>query len=508
MQPQSEIIPQDIKAEQAVLGSMLIAPAVAVAIAGQLKASDFYRWEHGLLFGAIAGLVEAGRPVDPVAVAGMLRDRGELDEVGGYTYLMDLAGSIPTTSHAEAYAERVRHESRRRQVITLGRRLVELGEDPEPADHLDQAVAIAVEAAQTEERSDVRSLSDLSGGVLLELEAAREARAKGELPPGRVLFGIPALDARTLGVRRGHLVVIGARPAMGKSSLIMQIGLNIAEGMGTGERLPVLAYSLEMEGEEILTRFACARACVDGRKATAGDLEGYSMDAIRKALDDIKRAPFFVDASSNITLARIRSEARLMKARHGGKLGAILVDYLGLMENEGDDGRKRSAANRQEEVSRISRGLKNIARELDCPVYVASQLNRDLERRSNKRPILADLRDSGAVEQDANLVLFVYRDEVYHPESADRGIAELIIAKHRGGPTGTVRLRYDPEFTWFQSIPQGSSPRPAPTHRPKAAPSAPAALPPAPAESTPPAAAPGSGVLSAEEWDPDLEESA
>lgn len=459
--------PQAIEAEGSVLGAILISQAALDEVLGILSPSDFYSWQHQTIFRVVVELSAKNAPADLVTVSTALRERGELDEVGGYSYLMDLAGSIPTAVNAPYYARIVQEKAEARKVITLGHKFIEVGHDEGKGDPMERATGLLLEAVNQSTESEVQPLSEIAAQVDAEVDLAIQHfdQYRGERIPGRVLTGIHDLDQFTLGFGEDHLILVAGRPGMGKTSLLFQIGKNVAAGLGGGEMLPVVAFSLEMGKAELARRLACGIADVNGERVTQGFVTPNERELLREATAYLASLPLYIDDGSSVTVARVRNVARKLKARHG-RLGAVIVDYVGLMASMTPEG-KRGYSNRQEEVAAISRGLKMLARELRCPVLLGAQLNRQAEGRGDKRPGLSDLRESGALEQDANIVLLLYRDELYNADSNDKGTAEVIIPKNRGGRTGTVKLGYNAPTTNFYCLTTAPAPRPSYTYAPK-----------------------------------------
>lgn len=456
-----EQAPQAIEAEYSVIGAILISPEALDKASEILTALDFYHWQHQAVFRAALGLSAKSVPTDIVTISTALRERGELDEIGGYRYLMDLAESIPLAANVEYYARIVKRMADKRRGITLGQQIIETCRDPDNDSPLETATGLLLEAVNQQTESEVQPLSEIAAEVDADVDRSIENfnLYRGERIPGRILTGIYDLDQFTLGFGEDHLIVVAGRPGMGKSSLLFQIGKNIAAGLGTGEPLPVVAFSLEMGKVELVRRLACGIADVNGERVTQGFVTPTEREMLREATAYLGSLPLYIDDASSVTVARVRNVARKFKARHG-RLGAIVVDYVGLMASMSPEG-KRGYSNRQEEVAAISRGLKMLARELRCPVLLGAQLNRLAESRGGKRPSLSDLRESGALEQDANMVLLLYRDELYNAESNDKGTAEVLLPKNRGGRTGMVRLGYNAPLTTFYCLNAASLERPA-----------------------------------------------
>ena len=412
--------------------------AAAVEICG---AADFYKPAHGHVFEAITSLYSQGEPADPVTVADELRRADLLDAIGGPAILLSLQANTPATSNAARYARIVEEHALLRRLIGVAGEISELGYSvPEDvAEVLDNAETLVFNVAQRRATDTMLPIRELLADSLDRLEALFE---RGEAITG-VPTGYVDLDERLAGLQPSNLVIVGARPGAGKTSFALGMAAHAAmEG-----NVPVLFFSLEMSHPEITQRLLCAEARVDATRMRNGRLHESDWPKISHAIGRLGEAPIFIDDNPNVTVMDIRAKARRMKSREG--VGLVIIDYLQLMTG------RTSAENRQVEVSEISRGLKILARELEVPVIALSQLSRQLETRADKRPVLADLRESGSLEQDADVVMFIYRDELYNPESPDRGTAEIIVAKHRNGPTGKTDLAFLPHYTRFANMAQG-----------------------------------------------------
>ena len=435
--------PHDLAAEQALLGAMLLT-AAAIADAVELTAvADFYRPAHAHIFDAIAGLYAAGEPVDTVTVAAELQRGGLLDAVGGPGALVEMQASTPVAGNAAHYANIVAKNATLRRLIGAAGEVAELAYG-RPADvdaALDQAEALVFAVAGGSDTSSMAPLHDLLDRGVDHLELLYEH--------GQSLTGVPTgyteLDNLLLGMQPSTLAVLGARPGIGKTSLAL--GIAAAAATGNADRRPVLFFSLEMSHLELTQRLLCSEARVSTQRIRSGQLRDDEWTLINAAVGRLAEAPLWIDDNANTSVLEIRAKARRKHAEAGG-LGLVVVDYLQLL------GGRAGAESRQVEVSEMSRSLKILARELECPVLALSQLSRAPEARADKRPVLADLRESGAIEQDADVVMFLYRDEMYNKDSADRGIAELHVAKHRTGPTGTIRLTFLPQYTRFDDEPR------------------------------------------------------
>ena len=437
------VAPHNLEAEESLLGAMLLSrDAIAAAVEG-CAADDFYRPIHGHIFDAITSLYAQGEGIDPVTVADELGRAGLLDAVGGLAALLSLQANTPATSNAARYAKIVEEHALLRRLIGVAGEIAELGYDvPDDVEAaVDQAESLVFEVAQRRVTDSMAPLHDLLSAALDRLS---ELYDRGEAITG-VPTGYHDLDEQLAGLQKSNLLIVGARPAMGKTSF----ALGAAAHAAMEADQPVLFFSLEMSHAEITSRLLCAEARVDATRMRNGKLTDADWGKISHAIGKLGEAPLYIDDNPNLTIMDIRAKARRLKSRLDGRLGLIVIDYLQLMTG------RRNAENRQVEVSEISRGLKILARELEVPVMALSQLSRNLEMRQDKRPVLADLRESGSLEQDADVVMFLYRDEVYNAESADRGVAEVIVSKHRNGPTGFVRLAFLDHYTRFANMARG-----------------------------------------------------
>jgi len=433
----SRVPPHNLEAEESLLGAMLLSrDAIAVALE-RCSAADFYRPFHGHVFHAITSLYAQGEPVDAVTVAEELRRAGLLDAVGGPALLVSLQSNTPAISSASRYAAIVEEHSLLRRLIGVGSEIAELGYGlpDDVTEAVDRAEAMVFNVSQRRVTDTVVSLEQLLSESLDRLE---DLYGRGESITG-VPTGYTDLDEHLSGLQPSNLLVVGARPSMGKTAFALGMAANSAM-----QGIPALYFSLEMSHLEIAQRVLCAEARVDATRMRNGRLLEGDWPKISHAIGRLGNAPLYIDDNPNVTVMDIRAKARRMKSRDG--IGLVVVDYLQLMTG------RNSAENRQVEISEISRGLKILARELEIPVVALSQLSRGLESRADKRPMLADLRESGAIEQDADVVMFIYRDDVYNPESADRGAAEIIVAKHRNGPTGSIQLAFVGTYARFANM--------------------------------------------------------
>jgi replicative DNA helicase len=418
---------------------MLLSRDAIAAAVEVCDVEDFYKPAHGHVFEAVISLYGQGEPADPVTVADELSRADLLEAVGGMPALIGLQADTPATANASRYARIVEEHALLRRLIGVAGEIAELGysvpDDVEAA--VDRAESMVFEVAERRVTDSLRPLRELLSDSLDRLEALY---GRGESITG-VPTGYVDLDERLSGLQKSSLVIVGARPAMGKTAF----ALGIAAHAAMEANIPVLLFSLEMSHSEITQRLLCAEARVDATRVRNGRLQDSDWGKISHAIGRLGEAPIFIDDNPNLTVMDIRGKARRLKSRQG-RLGLIIVDYLQLMSG------RRSAESRQVEISEISRGLKILARELEVPVLALSQLSRALETRADKRPMLADLRESGSLEQDSDVVMFIYRDEVYNPDSADRGTAEIIVAKHRNGPTGATQLAFLDHVTRFANM--------------------------------------------------------
>lgn len=437
--------PHSIEAEQSVLGGLLLAADGWDAVAEVVVASDFYRTGHRLIFRQIAQLAEVSEPVDVITVADKLQARGELDAAGGLPYLAELAQNTPSASNIRAYAQVVRERACLRKLIEAAQEIAESGFNPEgrTSDELvDQAerriMQIAEDGFKAGGPRDINPLLQSALGRIEEL-----FQSGGEITG--LSTGFIELDRMTSGLQDSDLVIVAGRPSMGKTSFAM----NLVEHAVLSQTKPILVFSMEMPADSLIIRMLSSIGRIDSTRLRNGKLEQEDWPKLSAAVTKLKDVPLYIDDTPALTPTEIRSRARRVAREHGG-LGMIMVDYLQLMQVAG------SSEGRTAEISEISRSLKAIAKEFKVPMVALSQLNRALEQRPNKRPVNSDLRESGAIEQDADVIMFIYRDEVYHEESEDKGIAEIIIGKQRNGPIGICRLAFIGQYTRFENLARGS----------------------------------------------------
>jgi len=438
--------PHSIEAEQSVLGGLLLENEALDKIADILSAQDFYQHDHKTIFEHIGKLIEHNRPADIVTVAESLESTAELSQVGGIAYLGALAQNTPTAANIRRYAEIVRERAVMRKLVVVGSGIAESAYSPNGRDAqqlLDEAEAKIFQIAEGGNRSS-QGFQDIK--ELLPQVAERIDMLFSRDNPSDVT-GIPTgfsdLDSMTSGLQPGDLVIVAGRPSMGKTAF----SLNMAENVALDTGLPVAVFSMEMASTQLAMRMIGSVGRLDQHRMRTGRLEDEDWEKLTTALGKLNEAPIFIDEGAGLSSFDVRARARRLH-RQCGKLGLIVVDYLQLMAAPAG----KQGENRATEISEISRSLKALAKELDVPVVALSQLNRSVETRPDKRPVMSDLRESGAIEQDADLILFIYRDEVYNPDSTDKGTAEIIIGKQRNGPIGRVRLTFIGEHTRFENF--------------------------------------------------------
>lgn len=433
------IPPHSEEAEQSVLGSVLIDhDAVAVA-AENLKAEDFYNLRHKEMFEAVLDLYQEGRAVDLVTLKSQLERRGKLEAAGDMKYLTQIATAVPNSVHIRQYVKIVKDKALYRRFIQLGNQVLSESFSTEtPIEQLSEQVEKEVFGIlQNRGSNDFAHIKDILMESFDNIE--KIAQNGGEL--AGISTGYVDLDQKTAGLHPSDLVLVGARPSMGKTAF----GLNIVQNAAVKGGKTCAIFSLEMSKQQIVNRMLACEAGVDMEHLRSGNMTDQDWTRLVEALGPLSEAEVYIDDTGGITLAELRSKCRKLKIEHG--LDVIMIDYIQLMSGSG-----RNGDNRQQEISEISRGLKTMARELEVPVIALSQLSRALEARADHRPMMSDLRESGAIEQDADVIMFIYRDEYYHPDTEDKNIAEIIIAKQRNGPVGTVKLRYDGQYTRFSNL--------------------------------------------------------
>jgi replicative DNA helicase len=432
-------LPHSLRAEESVLGAMLLSRDAIAAVADILQADHFYKPAHGHICKAIFHLYSTGEPVDAVTVSDELKRAGLLDEIGGQSVLLDLQASTPAICNAYHYAKIVEEHALLRRLVVVGNEITEMAysipDDVEQA--IDDAEAKVFDVARRRVTTTTASMAEL---LPLNMDAIEAAFGQPGATRG-TRTGYLDIDERLGGLQPGSLYVVGARPAMGKTAWSLGAACNSA----MKDRKPVLIFTLEMSQLELSQRLLCSEALVDSGRVKSGNLDDAEWSRLSHAVGRLAEAPIFIDDNPRTSIMDIRAKARRLKSREGD-LGMIVIDYIQLMSG------RSNAESRQVEVSEISRNLKILARELETPVVALAQLNRSLEQRTDKRPMLSDLRESGSLEQDADVVLFLYRDEVYDDSSPDKGVAEVIVAKHRNGAVGRERLAFRGQFTRFDNM--------------------------------------------------------
>ncbi|MFF5447456.1 replicative DNA helicase [Streptomyces sp. NPDC012888] len=429
--------PQDLDAEQSVLGGMLLSKDAIADVVEVLKGQDFYRPSHETIYQAILDLYAKGEPADPITVGAELTRRGEIGKVGGASYLHTLVQSVPTAANAEYYAEIVHERAVLRRLVAAGTKITQMGYaadgDVDEIVNKAQAEIYAVTEQRTSE--DYLPLGDIMEGALDEIEAigSRSGQMSG------VPTGFTDLDSLTNGLHPGQMIVIAARPAMGKSTL----ALDFARACSIKSNLPSVIFSLEMGRNEIAMRLLSAEARVALHHMRSGTMTDDDWTRLARRMPDVSAAPLFIDDSPNLSMMEIRAKCRRLKQRNDLQL--VVIDYLQLMQSGG----ARRPESRQQEVSDMSRNLKLLAKELEVPVIALSQLNRGPEQRTDKKPMVSDLRESGSIEQDADMVILLHREDAYEKESPRAGEADLIVAKHRNGPTATITVAFQGHYSRF-----------------------------------------------------------
>lgn len=435
----AKVPPQNIDAEMSLLGAVLIDEETLADISEHVTAKDFYDKRHAAIYAAMMRLFERHKPVDLLTLTDELKKKDELEAIGGSAYLSELTNYVPTAAHAAAYAEIVAQRAVRRRLIKASGEIAEFGYDDDTTvqELLEKAEAELFSVSDQSLKQDLVSIESILTESFDRMEELH--RNKGALRGVRT--GYRDLDNMTAGLQRSDLIVLAARPAMGKTTLVTNLAYNVA----TIAKQPVLFFSLEMSKEQLVDRMLTDASGVDAWNIRTGNLTDDDFAKLSDAMGELAEAPIYIDDTPGLSVLEMRTKAR--RAQHEQPLGLVIVDYLQLMQATG-----RSDGNRVQEVSEISRGLKLIARELNVPVIALSQLSRSVESRSPQIPQLADLRESGSIEQDADIVMFIYREAYYNPETERENITDLIIAKHRNGPVGKVELYFHPERLRFMSL--------------------------------------------------------
>lgn len=435
--PIERMPPHSIEAEEAVLGSILIDPEAIFRVSSFLKRDDFYIVKNQWVWEACLALHERREPIDPVTLGRELEARGQLAEVGGLAYIQQLVNVVPTAIHAEGYGRIVERTALRRRLLAAASEIAQLAYDE--AEEIDETIDAAEQAlfgvSQRRISRDMRPIADVIRDYYDRIEYLYEHRGE----PLGIPTGFVDLDKLLGGLQRSDLIIVAARPGVGKTSLMLNMALSAARRF----HQRVAIFSLEMSNEQIVQRLVSGETGIDSQRLRLGTLEEEEWPLFVQATSALSETLIFVDDTPSISALQLRTKARRLHAEHG--LDLIIIDYLQLMTGD------NRSENRVQEISYLSRSLKGLARELNVPVLVASQLSRAVEQRSDKRPVLSDLRESGSIEQDADIVMFIYRDDVYDEDSERRNVAELIVAKHRNGPTGTVELYFQKNLTQFRN---------------------------------------------------------
>jgi replicative DNA helicase len=442
--------PHSIEAEQSVLGGLLLDNLAWDRAADLLTDSDFYRFEHRQIYAAIGALIGAAKPADVITVFEQLQTHGRAEDCGGLAYLNALAQSVPSAANLRRYAEIVRERAILRKLIAASDEIATNAFNPQGravAQILDEAEGKILKVGEegARQRQGFQSIDKLMGALI---DRVNELYENGAEDVTGVRTGFYELDRMTAGLQKGDLIVLAARPSMGKTAF----ALNIAEHVAVHETLPVLVFSMEMGASQLALRLVGSLGRIDQQHLRTGRLANEEWTRLAEAVDRLKQAQVFIDETPALNAAELRARARRMARQFGGTLGLIVVDYLQLMS-----GSSGSDENRATELGEISRGLKALAKELQCPVIALSQLNRSVESRNDKRPMMSDLRESGAIEQDADIIMFIYRDDYYNSDSKVPGVSEIIVAKQRNGPVGTVELVFLKPLTRFDNMAAGAS---------------------------------------------------
>ena len=435
-----KIPPNDIEAEQAVIGSMLTDKDAVISAIEVLKEEDFYREDNKTIYEAIINLYNRSEPIDIITLKSELTSMGMFDKIGGLEYIVGLPDKVPTTANVEKYISIVKEKSELRRLIKAANEIIEEGYDPTENidDIMNSAEKKIFNIMQDKDQKSYSPIKDVLIDTFTELEQLYNQKQH--------VTGVPTgfidLDYRTAGLHNSDLILIAARPAMGKSAF----ALNIATNAALRANVPVILFSLEMSKEQMVNRILCSEALVDSNKVRTGKIDDDDWIKLADTMGDLSEAPIYIDDTPGISINEIRAKCRKLKLEKN--IGLVVIDYLQLVQGSS----KRASASREQEISEISRSLKILAKEINVPVIALSQLSRAPEQRPDHRPMLSDLRESGAIEQDADIVMFLYRDEYYHEDSEDKGQAEVIIAKHRSGSTGTVKLAWLGNYTKFGNL--------------------------------------------------------
>ncbi len=445
---QLRVPPHSIEAESSVLGGLLLDNAAWDRIADLLAAGDFYRYEHRIIFEAIHGLIEGNRPADVITVFEALQNLGKADEVGGLSYLNSLAQYVPSAGNIRRYAEIVRERGILRRLVAASDEISTAAFNPQ-GKAVDQILDEAEQKIFNIGEEGSRMKEGFQGMESLVVDLMDRVQEMADNPND--ITGVPTgfydLDRMTSGLQAGDLIILAARPSMGKTSL----AINIAEHVALNEELPVAVFSMEMGAAQLAVRIVGSIGRIDQGHLRTGKLTDEEWPRLTEAIEKLRNISLHIDETPGLTVSQLRANARRLARQVGGKLGLIVIDYLQLMSVSGS----MSDENRATAVGEISRGLKMLAKELGCPVIALSQLSRGVEQRTDKRPMMSDLRESGAIEQDADVIMFIYRDDYYNKDSKEPGVAEVIISKQRNGPTGTAKLAFLKPLTKFESLASG-----------------------------------------------------
>ena len=437
----NKVPPHDLEAEQAVIGSMLTDKDAVISAIEVLSDTDFYREDNKIIYGAILNLYNKGEPIDIITLKSELTSLGKLEAIGGLEYLAELPEKVPTTANVDKYIKIVEEKSTLRTLIRTANELITLGYDPtqEVEDLMDNAEKKIFSVMQSRNQKGYSSMKDILVDTFIQLEELynRKQHVTG------VPTGFLDLDYKTAGLHGSDLILVAARPAMGKSAF----ALNIATNAAVRAKTPVAVFSLEMSKEQMANRILCSEALVDSNKVRTGKVEDDDWAKLAAASGILSEAQIFIDDTPGISIMEIRAKCRKMKLEKD--IGLVVIDYLQLVQ-----GSNKRAGSREQEISEISRSLKILAKEINVPVIALSQLSRAPEQRPDHRPMLSDLRESGAIEQDADIVMFLYRDDYYNQDSEKKNVAEVILAKHRAGSTGTVELAWLGSYTKFANLEQ------------------------------------------------------
>lgn len=433
------IPPHNMEAEKSVLGAAMLSKDALLDVLEEVRAKDFYSKAHKEIFEVMDLLNKANSPVDVLTVSEELKKRNVLELVGGRGYIATLSSEVPSTANAKEYAKIVGEKATLRNLIESANQISAKGYEgnSDALSILDFAEKEIFDIAQGKQHNDLAKISDV---LIRNLEILGERQKQSGGITG-VTSGLVDVDRKLSGFQRSDMIVLAARPSMGKTAFALNVGLQAA----LRDNATVLIFSLEMSKEQLGQRLLAMEARVDSMKMNTGDIDGQDWEKISTALDSLGRSKIMIDDTPGLRMMEIKNKCRRLKAEQG--LDMIILDYLQLMDGEG------RSDNRQQEITQLSRGMKQLAREMDCPVIVLSQLSRAVEQRPDHRPVMSDLRESGAIEQDADVVIFLYRDEVYHPEDTEKpGICEVMISKHRNGPTGVVDVLWQSQYTRFANL--------------------------------------------------------